>query len=133
MSEALSTYDTLVLEKKWITQDPKIIAFALFIFKVLALLHKYNGKKDSSDSKDGKSKKKKNQSKGNKSKYKKDEFKYVALKARESYKKEVNSKKYYYYDKLYGPDRIPMWILHKSVDHKDHKKKLKKEKVELEL
>ena len=134
MLEALSAYDTLVLEKKWITQDPKVVAFASFVSKASALLDKHGGKKNGDNPNGGKSRNKKNKSKGNKTKQKKDEFKYVAPKAGESHEKEVNGKTYYYCDKPHGSEEVPMWTLHKPNDHKDTKpKKPKEEKVDLEL
>ena len=49
-----------------------------------------------------------NKFKGNKSKNKKYEFKYIAPKAGEPHKKEVNGKKYYYYTKPHGLDSVLM-------------------------
>ena len=44
MSEALSIYDTLVLEKKCITHNLKVAAFASFVSKASALLDKDSNK-----------------------------------------------------------------------------------------
>ena len=69
MVEVLNSYDTLVLEKKWITQDIKVVAFTSFVSKVSALLDKHSSKKHRDNPNGGKSKNKKNnKSKSNKSK-----------------------------------------------------------------
>ena len=43
MAEALSSYDTLMLEKKWMTTDPKTLAFASFASKASALIDGLGG------------------------------------------------------------------------------------------
>ena len=79
MAEALSSYDTLVLEKKWITHDPKTVAFSTFMSKASALSDRH-GNKGGGDSKYQKPNKKKN-AKGGKNTNPKYEFKHVAPKA----------------------------------------------------
>ena len=73
---------------------------------MLALLDKQSGQKNCDNSHSDKSKR--NKSKGNKSKNKKYKFKYIAPKTGEPYKKEVNSKTYYYCNKLYGSEGVPI-------------------------
>ena len=46
MDESLSSYDALVLENMWITQDLKFVAFASFAFKSSAVVDKIDGKYD---------------------------------------------------------------------------------------
>ena len=130
MAEALSFYDTLVLEKKWITQDPKMVAFSSFISKASALLDKHSSK--GGDGRNPNTKKKK-KTKGNRKINDKNKFKYVAPKANEPREKEVGGKMYYYCDKPHGPDGIPMWSLHKPEDHKDQKPKPKPKEVDIQL
>ena len=38
MTKTLSLWNILVLEKKWITQDSKLVVFSAFVSKVLVLL-----------------------------------------------------------------------------------------------
>ena len=40
LAEGLTTYDTLMLEKKWITEDPKAIAFTSFMSRAEKALSK---------------------------------------------------------------------------------------------
>ena len=130
MAEALSCYDTLVLEKKWITQDSKSIAFSSFMSKASALLDKHgNEGSDGDKSKSNKRKKKKDNKKLNA----KNKFKHVAPKASEPREKEANGKKCYYCDKPHGPDSAPMWTLHKPEDHKEFKPKPKPKEEDVEL
>ena len=134
MSEALSAYDTLVLEKKWITHDPKVVAFASFVSKASALLDRQGGKKNGANSHGNKYNNKKNNSRGNKFKDKKYEFKHIAPKAGEPHEKEVNGKTCYYCDKPHGKEGVPMWTLHEPSEHKDFTpKNPKEEKVDLEI
>ena len=87
----------------------KVVAFASFISKALTLLDKHSSKKNGDNSNGSKFKNnKKKKSKGNKSIRKQDKFKYLVPKAREPHKKEVNGKIYYYCDKPYGIDGVPM-------------------------
>ena len=80
IAEALSSCNALVLEKKWITQDPKSVAFSSFTSKASALLDKHGNKGgDGDNSKSNKLKKKK----GNKKLNAKNKFKHVAPKAGE--------------------------------------------------
>ena len=133
MAEALSAYDTLVLEKKWFTQDPKTVAFASFVSKATSLLDKHGGKKDHNKGSRSKTKDK-NKSNRKKTKRKEYEFKCVAPKDGEPHEKEVNGKTYYYCDKPHGSEGVPMWALHKPQDHKVFKKeKPQEEQVDIEL
>ena len=44
MTEALCSCDALNLEKKWINEDPKSVAFAYFVLKVTTFLDKLDVK-----------------------------------------------------------------------------------------
>ena len=107
MAEAATTYDALVLEKKWITEDPKIVAFANFIAKAEEIFQKMNLEKS-------KNKENKRQPPS--------AWKMIAPKDGEPVQKEVNKKTYYWCP--HEPfDRKPMWTLHKPEDHGKSKKK----------
>ena len=129
MAEALSSCDTLVLEKKWTTQDPKTVAFSSFASIASALLNKHGNKGDGNNSKSNKPKKKKGDKKSNA----KNKFKNVAPKASELREKKVDSKKYYYCDKPHGLDGAPMQTLHKPADHKEFKPKPKPKEEDVKL
>ena len=107
MAEAATTCDALVLEKKWITEDPKIVAFTNFIAKAEEIFQNMNSEK---------------------SKYKENKrqppsaWKMIAPKDGEPVKKEVNKKTYYWCQHEHY-DGKPMWTLHKPEDHGKPKKK----------
>ena len=44
MAEALSSYHTLVLEKKWMTHEPKLVAFTELLSKFETIFKKYSRK-----------------------------------------------------------------------------------------
>ena len=129
MAEALNLYDTLVLEKKWITQDPKSVAFASFVSKASSLLDKL----DNNNPKKTNPKKKENKSKKKTNKPRQDKWKFDAPKEGEPKTKVVDGKTFYYCDKPHGREGKPMWTMHKPSDHKDFKKsKPKTSDVEIE-
>ena len=57
MAEAFSSYNTLVLENKWITHDPKSVAFTQLLSKAETILKKYNRKDGRGGGKGGRFKK----------------------------------------------------------------------------
>ena len=57
MDEALSSHNTLVLENKRITQDPKSVAFAQLLSKAETIFKDYSSKDGGGSGKGGKLKK----------------------------------------------------------------------------
>ena len=96
MEEALSTYDALVLEKNWITHDPKSFLFANFVFKTERLLSQLTSSLPAkpAPSSNGYDKAKHNKKK--KTQRKHDPWKFVAPKNNEP-RAKVEGKSTYYW------------------------------------
>ena len=120
----------MVLEKKWLTQDPKSVAVSTFFSKASALLEKNEGKKGND-----KSRKLNKQHKGGKSKHEHKPWKHVAPKDGEPRSKVVDGKTFHFCHKPHGKEQKPMWSLHKPEDHEDWKPQStpKEEDVKLEF
>ena len=116
MAEALSSYDMLVLEKKWITQDLKSVAFTSFVSKASSILDKIeNGKSIKDKSKTKKFKKNQDTPRCNTMKFEKQKHGTPSTKV-------VKNKTYYWCDKPHGKAGKPMWALHKPSEHKEYSK-----------
>ena len=102
MAEALSTYECLVLEQKWITHDPKMVAFNSFVTKVGNVFEKLD-----SGTKNIPQKKQRCQH---------DPWKFEAPKEGEPKEKVMSGKTYHWCHKEHL-DGKPMWALHKPEDH----------------
>ena len=107
-----------MFEKKWITQDPKSVAFASFVSKASLLLDKL----DNDNPKKTNPKKKKNKSKKKNDKLRKDKWKFNVPKEGELKTKVVDGKTFYYCNKPHGQEGKPMWTMCKPSEHKDFKK-----------
>ena len=119
MAEALSSYNTLVLENKWITQDPKSVAFTQLLSKAETIFKNYSPTDGKGGKKGGRIKKVK-KPKGDK-KY---AWKLGGPKKGESKTKKVDNKTYHWCHKESGLEKKPMWSLHTPEDHKGHTPRL---------
>ena len=81
MAEELSTYDALVLEKKWMTQDPKMVVFNAFVTKVEEAFDKMEASKKKTSN--------------NKPRHAHDPWTFVGPKKDNPKVKVVNGKTYY--------------------------------------
>ena len=111
MAEVLSSRDTLVLENKWITQDPKSFAFASFISKESTLLDNL----DKTGHKINETKKKKNFKKKT-DKLRNGKWKFeVPRKVNQGRKNLIE--KNHYYNKPHSQEGKTMWAMHKPSEH----------------
>lgn len=113
LADALTTYSTLMLEKNWITEDPKAIAFASFISRAEQAL--YQSKNNDSSIKPT------NRGRNNQNRYPNEEWKYKLTRedgpTTKKVKNElVKTKTYHWCDKLHATGK-PMWALYKPIKH----------------
>ena len=113
MAEALSSCDTLFLEKKWITRYPKSVAFASFVCKVSSFLDKLDNSNHTKD----KSKKKKFKTKTDTPRH--DSWKFEKPKDSVPRTKVVKERTFHWCDEPNGKEGKPMWAIHKPSEHKD--------------
>ena len=108
MTDALSSYDAIALEKKWITQDSKSVTFSSFSSKVSAVVDKLDGEDNGHKGDKFEKKKTYNNCAPN---YKQNRWKCEVPKANESKFKEANGKTHNFCDKYHCKDGKTMWAL----------------------
>ena len=108
ISEALSSCNTLVLEKKWNTQDPTQVGFTSFVSKESALVSKLE-KLNNNNSENQNKKSKTN----DECKPSHNDSKSIAPKEGKSKSKQVNDKMHCYCNKPPRREGKTMWALHK--------------------
>ena len=110
MAEALTTYDTLILEKDWITYDPKSVVFANLLKKAESTFKRFENKNPKSEPNPTKKKKKNQKSFGY------PDWKFVApTDGVKTIKK--NDRTYHWRHHPHGREGKPMWGVHKPSEH----------------
>ena len=87
MAEAFSTYDALILEKNWITHDPKSVSFANFVSKTQFFLSQLSTSPSAAPAPASNGYVKSNRNKKKKTQRNHDPWKFVAPKNNEPYTK----------------------------------------------